>query len=75
MLKFIVAIGTFLGTILKSVLPFLLHEAKKPRGSQPAGYSKELKEDMDRQLEEQLKGSTPKIDIDPGPDPYPVEGE
>ena len=75
MLKFIAAIGTFLGTILKAVLPTLLKEAKKPRSSQPAGYSKELKDDMDKQLRDQLTNSTPKIEIDPSPDLYPGEGK
>ena len=53
-MSFLAALGSFLGSILKYILPELIDEWQKPRDVKVAGYSKELKKSQDKSIESQM---------------------
>ena len=47
------AIGAFLGQILKAIIPDLIKEGKKPRTAKPAGFDKDLQDDINSSIEKE----------------------
>ena len=52
--KIILWIASFLGTILKKVLPALMKQGREARGVVSVGRDKELRDDMKKQFEKEL---------------------
>ena len=48
-------IATFLGSILKAILPNLLKQGRKPRNVQPGGFDEDLQKDIESSIEDSLK--------------------
>ena len=48
-------IATFLGTILKAILPDLLKQGRKPRDVHVAGYDEEIENDISDSIEDEMK--------------------
>jgi len=54
--KWLWAIGRFLGEVLKPLLPQIFKEKQKPREVKQAGHDPELQKDMEAELERQIEG-------------------
>lgn len=48
------AIGQFIGMILKAVLPDLIKEGKKPKEVKTIGHDKDLQDDINASIEDQI---------------------
>ena len=53
--SWLLAFITFLGKILSDSIPELIKQGKKPREVKPAGYDKDLQNDIDDQIEKDLE--------------------
>lgn len=49
------AIGAFIGSILKYIIPALFREGRKPREAKPAGFDEDLQNDIEKSIDEQNK--------------------
>ncbi len=49
--------ATFIGTILKSILPGIMKQGRKPRDVSVGGFDEELKEDIDDSIEREIEDS------------------
>lgn len=54
LMSFLSWLVTMLGKFFKEILPGLIKQGKKPREVKPAGYDKELKDDMDASIEQNI---------------------
>jgi len=54
LMSFLSWLVTMLGKFFKEILPGLIKAGKKPREVKPAGFDKELKEDMDSSIENDI---------------------
>ena len=48
-------IATFLGTILKAILPDLLKQGRKPRDVHVAGYDEEIESDISDGIDDEIQ--------------------
>lgn len=66
MSSILAAIGSFLGAVLKAILPDLLKKSQEPRDVENVGFDEELASDIDKSIEDSIDtGKDPADEINP----------